>query len=143
MKVSMVAFILLLAAIALESCRKMPDQIGNCSLGGVITDVTNMQQDTTLIFSLLKELELLSGKDKCTPADKWKFIPYGENTCGGPLGYLPYKTSIDTTCFFKKLSHFDIQYKHFNRKYSLWYPCVIAKRPKSAICNNGKLEVQY
>ena len=132
-----------LALLILASCRKIPDSRSNCTLGGSISAASNLNEDTLLINNLLRELKQLSEESKCTTTDIGKFVEFGENTCGGPIGYLAYNANSDSVCFLKKVAHFNLQHKALNKKYSLSYPCVVPKTPVSVICKNGHFELQY
>ncbi|WP_443938543.1 hypothetical protein [Pedobacter sp. MW01-1-1] len=79
----------------------------------------------------------------CTSASEWRFIAYGTKACGGPVGYMPYNTKIDTVLFKQKVMKFTAEQKEYNVKFGLVSDCSVPAAPKGIECQEGKPKFTY
>lgn len=103
----------------------------------------NKTADEAVLKTLYDELIILSQSNNCSDDKTWRITPYGAKACGGPIGYMPYRTDIDTNCFLQKVYHYTQQQQLFNTRYSIVSDCSVPPAPKSVQCNNGKAELVY
>lgn len=108
-----------------------------------INEKTSREQDDRNLAQLLKELNDLSASVPCANTTGWTFVPYGTKACGGPLGYIPYHSSIDVECFRKKVALYTDLTKLYNIKHSVISDCSVAPMPKGVDCENGKPILRY
>ncbi|HCT22533.1 MAG TPA: hypothetical protein DIW54_04035 [Chitinophagaceae bacterium] len=126
------------------ACSKPIDIGGDCTNNAPsIGEQNNKTADEAVLKSLYDELIILSQSNNCTGDKTWRITPYGAKACGGPIGFLPYRTDIDTTCFLQKVYHFTQQQQRFNTRYGIASDCSVPPSPKSVQCNNGKAELVY
>jgi hypothetical protein len=132
----------LAATLMLPACEKSLDDT-DCTTGASITATSSLAQDQQLLETLFGELVALSGSSSCNTGDSWRITPYGALACGGPAGYLAYKTNMDEACLLKKVAHFTSQQQQFNTKHSVVSPCIVFPLPKAVRCEDGKPVFQY
>lgn len=131
-------------ALFVLACSK-PIEIGmECTNNAPrLGEQNNRTADEAVLKSLYDELTILSQSNHCSGDKTWRITPYGAKACGGPIGYMPYRTDIDTTCFLQKVYHYTQQQQLFNTRYSIGSDCSVPPAPKSVRCTNGKAELVY
>ncbi|MES2418572.1 MAG: hypothetical protein V4541_10335 [Bacteroidota bacterium] len=106
-------------------------------------EISTKQEDEQELSALLQQIKAKSEPFKCENAADWKFIAYGSKACGGPIGYLPYSTKIDTPAFFSLVNKYGVLQNEFNHKWSIASDCALARQPKSIVCEDGKPKLIY
>jgi hypothetical protein len=135
------SFCFVLAVIS-SGCEKN-DIADPCLTGFFISDKTTRQQDDRTLAQLLQELSDISLSVPCSNTSGWSFLPYGTKACGGPLGYIPYHSSIDVDCFQKKVEHYTNLTKLYNSKHGVFSDCSLPPMPTGVVCDNGKPLLRY
>lgn len=137
-------FFIVLACMLGFSCTKPLEVDITCTANSAkLGDQNNRTADEAVLKSLMDEIIALSRSNNCSGESSWLITPYGAKACGGPIGYLPYSTNIDTYCFLQKVAHFTEQQRLFNTRYGIISDCSVPPTPKSVRCNNGKAELVY
>jgi len=62
----------------------------------------------------------------------------GSKPCGGPLSWLAYSASMDTTRLATLVQAYNAAEKDFNKKWGMFSDCSIAVLPDSLKCMDGK-----
>lgn len=134
----------LVLSLFVMACSKPIDLGGDCTSNTPrLGEQNNKTADEAVLKSLYDELVILSQSNNCSGDKTWRITPYGAKACGGPIGYMAYRTDIDTTCFLQKVYHYTQQQQLYNTRYSISSDCSVPPAPKSVQCNNGKAELVY
>jgi len=118
--------ILLLAGFLLIS--------SSCSVDDAALKMQAQQQLDVLYQALIN----MAGSVPCTNSQNWAFTAVGAKACGGPIGYLAYPLSIDTTNFLNKVAHFTAEQEKFNIKWQVFSDCMIVQPPTGVECVDNK-----
>ena len=95
-----------------------------------------VEQELALLFNQIK---LLSESTPCENAADWKYVEYGDQTCGGYIGFIYYSTKIDTIKFLKLVNNYTVKQKEFNIKWPQNpVVCIDYLVPTHIVCENGK-----
>ncbi len=93
-------------------------------------------QEMNMLFSQIKKI---SEQTPCEIAADWKYVEYGNQTCGGHIGFLYYSTKIDTVSFLKLVDDFTAKQKEFNIRWpESPMLCIDYLVPARITCENGK-----
>lgn len=136
-------YLLLPACIIMTGSCEKENTVCNSSSSLSITDGSSKEEDNAVLKQLAEELYTISGSLNCNSSDNWKIAPMGAKPCGGPQGYIAYRSDIDETCFLKKLSYFKDQVLFYNQKYQLFSDCSVPPQPKGVACVNNKPVFTY
>jgi len=101
-------------------------------------EIRDRGKDEQELSKLFNQLKTLSQQVACENEADWKFVPYGEQACGGPMGFIAYSVKIDTANFLKLVDRYGIKQREFNSRWSVVSPCALLLAPKGVICENGK-----
>ena len=101
------------------------------------------EEDFKILASKLDELKVLSESVTCTDSSEWKHTPYGNKACGGPQGYLPYSTSIDTIAFLQKITAYKGLEDSLNQKWGIISDCSFMLPPNAIECIDGKAVLKW
>ncbi len=137
-------FILLLPfyLVTAGGCEKV-NPVCNAESSLSIGSTGSREEDNAVLKQLAEELYQLSGSSSCTNRDNWKIAPMGAKPCGGPSGYIAYKSTIDEACFLIKLAYYNDQVAVYNQKYQLLSDCSVPAQPKAVVCENNKPVFTY
>ena len=137
-------FILLLSFywVTAGGCEKV-NPVCNAESSLSIGSTGSREEDNAVLKQLAEELYQLSGSSSCTNRDNWKIAPMGAKPCGGPSGYIAYKSTIDEACFLIKLDYYNDQVAVYNQKYQLLSDCSVPAQPKAVVCENNKPVFTY
>lgn len=137
-------FILLLSFywVTAGGCEKV-NPVCNTESSLSIGSAGSKEEDNAVLKQLAEELYQLSGSSSCTNRDNWKIAPMGAKPCGGPSGYIAYKSTIDEACFLIKLAYYNDQVAVYNQKYQLLSDCSVPAQPKAVVCENNKPVFTY
>lgn len=142
MKRLFLSVLLPVCIIMAGSCEK-ENTACNPSSSLSVTANSSKEEDNAVLKQLAEELYQLSGSSSCTNRDNWKIAPMGAKPCGGPSGYIAYKSTIDEACFLIKLAYYNDQVAVYNQKYQLLSDCSVPAQPKAVVCENNKPVFTY
>lgn len=100
-------------------------------------ELSEQEKDHQNLITLFDEIQNSAYNISCTDSNQWKFVAYGSKACGGPQGFIPYSTQIDTTLFLQKIAAYTEAEKKYNLKWSIVSTCDVVKSPTAVICKNG------
>ena len=100
-------------------------------------EVSHQEKDFLALMDLFYEIEQIAYSKNCSDSSLWKITAYGSKACGGPQGYLPYSTEIDTVDFLNKVAAYTAAEDAFNKKWNIISDCSLAPSPNRVECNNG------
>lgn len=100
-------------------------------------ELTPQEKDHRKLMQMFDEFYNLAYNTSCKDASNWAFTSYGAKACGGPQGYIPYSTTIDTKVFLEKVEAYKEAEKNYNIKWSIASTCDVPQVPKKVECNNG------
>lgn len=104
---------------------------------------SDQELDHRNLMGLFTEIENLAYSVSCTNATNWTFTAYGSKACGGPQGYIPYATQIDTVAFLQKIEKYTEQEKLYNIKWGIVSTCDLPNQPIKVVCENGLPKLKY
>lgn len=116
--------------------------IGLC-LGCSNDDALTQEQEAAHLEQLFTEIEYLAHQESCDNAAEWSFTSYGNKACGGPIGYIAFATTIDTTLFFERIEEHRAAQQAFNQKWGIFSDCSLPPQPSAVICEDGKPVLAY
>lgn len=96
------------------------------------------EQDNKLLAELYDEIDSLSNLHHCNNPKDWNFTAIGSKACGGPTGYIPYSSKLDTNAFLKKVANFTKLQQAYNKKWGVISDCMYLTPPSRVTCQNGK-----
>ncbi|PWJ42802.1 hypothetical protein [Sediminitomix flava] len=108
-------------------------------------DESSQLEDKADLEKLYAQIVELSESVPCENADDWRFTSFGESLCGGPKGYIPYASSIDTVSFLMLVELYTNKEISYNAKYEGVQICqfVYYTYPLGVECVEGKAEIIY
>ncbi|QTD36533.1 hypothetical protein JL193_10275 [Polaribacter batillariae] len=106
-------------------------------------EVTEQEKDYRQLMDLFNEIETLSRNESCANSNDWKYVAYGAKACGGPQGFMPYSTKINTVDFLQKVANYTNAEKEYNTKWNIVSDCSLPNEPKSIECKNGTPILKY
>jgi len=101
------------------------------------------QQESEMLNELLTEIQNLASSEDCIDALAWTYTAYGSKACGGPVGYMAYSKTIDTTTFLNKIEKHKSAQGKFNNKWGIMSDCSVPPEPDSVICEKGSPVFMY
>jgi hypothetical protein len=142
MKKISIALLLFSLLWFVSSCEK--DEPGDpCVPDLLITSNSSETEDNAVLNQLLKDILAMANASSCSKSDQWGITAIGSKPCGGPTGYIPYRTDVDVACFLKKVNHYSEQMEKFNKKYQRISDCMVEPEPKAVVCEDGKPVLMY
>lgn len=102
-----------------------------------IKDNSSQEEDLKFLSDLFIEISSLAASVPCTDYEDWKFTPYGQKACGGPVGYIAYHQKIDESAFLSKVKFYTNQQDLYNTKWGIISDCSIPPEPVSIRCEGG------
>lgn len=142
MKRLFLSVLLPVCIIMAGSCEK-ENTACNPSSSLSVTANSSKEEDNAVLKQLAEELYNISGSLNCNQTDNWKIAPLGAKPCGGPHGYIAYRSDVDEVCFLKKLAYYKDQVLFYNQKYQLISDCSVPPQPKGVVCENNKPVFTY
>lgn len=106
-------------------------------------ELTEQEIEHRNLMDLFNEIQNLSYSVSCSDATDWLFVAYGAKACGGPQGFIPYSSQIDTVVFLQKVATYTQAEKDFNLKWGIVSDCSITNAPVSVECQNGLPILKY
>lgn len=100
-------------------------------------EVTEQEKEYLALMELFYEIQEIAYSKQCTDSTSWQFVAYGAKACGGPQGYLPYATDIDTVSFLEKVEAYTAAEKAFNLNWNITSDCAFVNPPDGVECSNG------
>ena len=100
-------------------------------------ELTEQEIEHRNLMDLFNEIQNLSYSVSCSNAGDWLFTEYGAKACGGPQGFIPYSSQINTVDFLQKVENYTQAEKDFNLKWGVISDCSIPNAPISVECQNG------
>lgn len=94
--------------------------------------------DEEKLRKLREKIDSLSLMYPCNDASEWRFTAIGAKACGGPTGYVPYSTEMDTADFLKKVDEYTALQDAYNREYNIASDCAYVTAPSRVVCEDGK-----
>lgn len=94
--------------------------------------------DEKELQELRQKIDSLSTLYPCEDASQWLFTAIGAKACGGPTGYVPYATQLDTADFLKLVKTYTALQAAFNKKHGVISDCAYETPPNHVVCDNGK-----
>ena len=79
----------------------------------------------------------------CIDSLVWTYTSFGNQACGGPVGFIAYSTSINVELFIKKIEEHRIGEQEFNKKWGIISTCSIPPQPNGIICKDGNPVFEY
>ena len=105
--------------------------------------LTEQENEHRVLMGMYNDISNLAYGISCVDASDWKLVAYGAKACGGPQGFLPYSTTIDTVAFLQKVEVYTNAEKAFNKKWNVVSDCAVVTKPKSIDCKNGFPTLTY
>ena len=102
-----------------------------------IKNNSSQEEDLKFLSDLFIEISSISASVPCTNHEDWKFTPYGQKACGGPVGYIAYHEKIDESAFLSKVKFYTHQQELYNIKWEIISDCSIPPEPSHIICRDG------
>ena len=106
-------------------------------------EFTEQETDHQKLMDLFNEISEIAYSKPCSNNNDWTFTAYGSKACGGPQGFIPYSTKIDTDTFLKKVEEYTKGEDAFNKKWEIVSTCDLPAQPKSVECKNGYPTLKY
>lgn len=106
-------------------------------------ELTEQEKDHRKLIELFIEIENLIYSVTCTNSNNWAFTAYGSKACGGPQGYIPYSTQIDTITFLQKVANYTEEERLYNIKWGITSTCDTPREPTRVTCENGLPSLKY
>ncbi|WP_136482507.1 hypothetical protein [Cognatitamlana onchidii] len=107
-------------------------------------DMSSPQQDELAeLITLKTEIISLANKSICNETTECKFIGLGAKPCGGPLEYLVYSTSINTTKLTALVKDYNKKNEAYNTKWNIASDCAVTTPPTSLNCKNNTCIAEY
>lgn len=78
-----------------------------------------------------------AASSSCDGGSQCRFIGLGSKTCGGPLVYLVYSTSLDTVKLLSMVQTFDSMQMAFDDRWDIGSDCIVPNLPDSIRCIEG------
>ncbi|WP_262245502.1 hypothetical protein [Parapedobacter soli] len=94
--------------------------------------------DEEKLRELREKIDSLSLMYPCSDAAEWRFTAVGKKACGGPTGYVPYSTRLDTAAFLKIVETYTELQDAYNREYGVASDCAYVTPPSEVVCEDGK-----
>ncbi|MGV3762563.1 hypothetical protein [Parapedobacter sp.] len=94
--------------------------------------------DEGKLRELREKIDTLSLMYPCGDASEWRFTAIGAKACGGPTGYVPYSTRLDTAAFLKMVKTYTALQDAYNREYGIASDCAYVTPPSEVVCEEGK-----
>ncbi len=104
---------------------------------------TSKQVERLELDSLKTEIEQLVATGICNESTSCDFIAFGSKSCGGPLSYLMYSTSINVDLLEEKVTIYNNNEAAFNIKWSISSDCMFLLPPTKVDCINGECIAIY
>lgn len=116
-----------------------PVEDNGCTVipSGSITATSTKESDQALLAKLYEAVYFESQSKFCQRGDQWGIAGVGAKSCGGPMGYMPYK-KYNEKCFLYVLNRYNQQSHLYNAKYQIYSNCLVDPEPKSVVCEDGK-----
>lgn len=102
-------------------------------------NISKQEQEQNKLSQQMKTIVELAESVECTNANEWKLTAYGSKPCGGPWGYIAYHNSIDEDHFLQLVEQHQLAESKFNTKYGIMSDCMVAMKPNSIKCEEGKV----
>ena len=96
------------------------------------------EADEEKLRELRGKIDSLSLMYPCDDAAEWQFTAIGAKACGGPTGYVPYASQLDTAAFLKMVETYTALQDAFNREYGIISDCMYVTPPNQVVCEDGK-----
>ena len=106
-------------------------------------ELSEQEVDHRNLMDMFDEISNLAYSVSCTDANNWTFTAYGSKACGGPQGFLPYSTQIDTVAFLQKVEAYTEAERLYNIKWSIISTCDLPSTPNRVECQNGYPVLKY
>jgi len=106
------------------------------------TTESSQETEEIKLEKLMAEIKELSDS-RCENESDWRIRPIGSKPCGGPTGFIPYSSKIDTIAFIKKVNKYTADQNTYNKKWGMSSDCSIPQRPKKIVCENNKPKPVY
>jgi hypothetical protein len=106
-------------------------------------ELSEQEIDHRNLMTLFNEIETLAYSVSCTNLDDWTFTAYGSKACGGPQGFIPYSTQIDTVAFLQMVANYTEAEHQYNIRWSIISTCDLPNQPISIECQNGFPILKY
>ncbi len=108
-------------------------------------DSDNLTQEEELanLNALFVAIQDMASSVPCTDAADWAHTAYGDKACGGPVGYIAYPTSINTTLFLEKVAEHRSAQEAFNEKWEVASDCSLPGEPTAIRCEDGAPVFEY
>ena len=95
------------------------------------------EQEAQYIQQLFTEIQAMANSVPCENESQWNFTSYGSKACGGPVGYIAFSTTIDTTPFLQKVAAHRIAQENYNIKWGIVSDCAAPAQPIGVVCENN------
>ncbi len=109
----------------------------------VTQDTNSGEEEAKELTKMLARINEIANSVKCINADEWRYTPYGSKPCGGPLGYIAYSSSIDTTAFLKLIEEHKLAQKKYNEEQGIMSDCSVPAEPTGIACEQEKAVLLY
>lgn len=107
-------------------------------------ELSEQEIDHRALMDLFIEIEnLVYGSVSCFNASNWTFTAYGSKACGGPQGFIPYSTLINTVAFLQKIADYTETERLYNIKWGVISTCDLPSQPVGVECQNGTPILKY
>ena len=100
-------------------------------------DTASQEQEAQHIQQLFTEIQAMASSVPCENESLWNFTNYGSKACGGPVGYIAFSTTIDTTAFLQKVAAHRIAQEKYNIKWGIVSDCSAPAQPIGVVCENN------
>ncbi len=94
--------------------------------------------DEEKLRELREKIDSLSLMYSCSDASEWRFTAIGAKACGGPTGYVPYSTKLDTAAFLRMVETYTALQDAYNREHGIASDCAYVTPPSHVVCEDGK-----
>lgn len=106
-------------------------------------DDDSMDSESLELQAQYEAIVNLTLETSCIDASTWEFTAIGSRACGGPDGFIPYPTTIDTAAFLKQVATYTKADAAFNEKWEVIGPCNVPSQPSGVACENGNAVLLY
>lgn len=102
-----------------------------------IKNNSSQEEDLKFLYDLFIEISSISASVPCSNEENWKYTPYGQKACGGPVGYIAYHEKIDESAFLSKVKFYTHQQDLYNIKWGIISDCSLPPEPSQIVCMDG------
>src|SRR3546814_7455970 len=99
--------------------------------------------DEEKLRELREKIDSLSRMYPCSDAADWQFTAIGAKACGGPTGYVPYSTELDTGAFLRMVETYTALQDAYNREYGIALDCAYVRSEEHTTELQSLMRISY